>query len=1442
MSDLIQNLLFQLKSIVDLTGVDQLNKKIAETGVVSQKSGAQQVKSIADVKKELKSLQDSYEKASHPATRRDYADAIKSTKKELEGLQKIEQDGAGGLGEIAGSAKAAGAALLGVGASIAAGIAVAKEFADQAAEMAKEQNELVRIGGLYREQAAAVQLASKQVGLSFEQQLQIANKLNVAVTQGSEEQKAAFQSLKIDLDKIPPSGRNAAGIFDQLVKNTNGLGDAATRTNALTKILGDDLQVKFQQVAGKIDNARAKAKELGLIFDDEKQAQLAQYRESLAQATTEFEALGIKVGTVVAPAFTSFLEAAKGFDWAKLAYGFSNPIAGAANFGKTLGELWGAYERVNEQAAFDARVKAKQAQEAKNLKAIQDALTKSYNEQTQALQLQQQQINTRQGARLAGIKATSSDDELVIAQRKGDAIRELEKKFYLERGISQKDFEEGKLKIEQKAQDDLLKSQLSAAKRTAASDKKANDELVANAEERVRAIQIAHQKARFEGGVDQEGLKKLKSDLDQAYIALENAKTKATEQGASDRKAVSDLEEQQKQQSHQRELDRIVREEEAKKKAVDDTIKDNARKKSSDDLIYETKKQQLIQSGLDEKQAENELAYLKRNNLKSEIEGIDALIRAKSGDREAETEIFDLKRQRLALVAQVTAAEIQSSGQIVDAKKSEIEAEKEAQAARQAGLQNLAAAFSRFANLVNEARSLNEENISLGIAQLTKEIKDINGVWPAQITSALLYFRDQLYAAQQEAFKKSLELFDKQVADELARIEKEQEEGRKLWETYSTDLKNLESGIAETRDKSRQEQRKSDQKLREDTFAKEGELSQALIDLETKTNEQKQRAAETAARERIRLEQDTQAALARAANEAQFTALGNQASLLDEQVKLESDLKNAKTPEEKAALEKQLSELGERKKRQAEHDAQVLEAIRKGQSDAEIAALETDFKANEDYLRRKSEYEAAGNTKALVELERLNSERLRLISERDKLEKEAAELKASREKEDRERAAAEEESEYNRQQQAIRDRYAKEISDLEKRHADEKASRDKALKEAEIAHSKALDELEKRNAEAFAKMSKTAQDYYSKLAGGAPASGGSSGNGPAGTTAGDGGNSRTTPPANTPPPGQPAPSPAPAPAQSPTPKDKDKSSSNPGGLTATNPTQDQAAQALARDLENTLKQDTITASSLFLSQQTDQAATFIKDGIGGLQRNIAFYKKQKGQESLVKVFEDFIKRYTDLLQQIESGSFKPDTGKPKNTDTTVGPDKTAATDTPGVTGGKPKVKDTGVGPDKTAAAGPVTVSDGSKKKERDPLKAQQFRDRADSAKSPADAKKIYDEAKAARDSGEIDPDDFNSVKARLDYAAFQGGFINQFNTTAAGSGGGGAKSPAPGSPAPAPGAPALPALPSVPTGPPAKPPVNGINSPLVQIGEIKGDSREKISGIFNSALDQAGIQ
>lgn len=665
--------------------------------------------------------------------------------------------------------------------------------------------------------------------------------------------------------------------------------------------------------------------------------------------------------------------------------------------------------------------------------------------------------------------------------------------------------------------------------------------------ERDAAVQIAG----IEQGITQQKIQLLEEQLQAENVGAEERKRITQE--------ISDLERQLAEQDA--EASRTIRDAEQK----DAQTALGTRLAQLDQEI--AKKEILIDQARQQGAANQELAALEQQLLNLQLEGLDAQISAAREAGASEAQIIQLQTERLRLIAQIKAAQLQASGEIVDAINAEAEAyrqtgqaaEDAASKARASSQASIGSIYSFINSLTQQANNITRENVDEMMDYLESRVmeatKSLVAVGP-QLAGLIEWYSEKANEALNLARKKQAE-FEAEDARKRAEIQRQETEralgdARDLYADYTDDRQDLEEEYAETvRDLNKELKDLPAERLAAETKLK-GEQADELADLDRQIADNQIREAKRAAFEQQRVELDSQAELRRIREGSQRDALSEEANFIVDRAKLQAQLAEAQASgdtEAATAAQAELDALNQQQLTEEQRQAKIETALTSGKTqeeiDLELEAINAKYDAQQEYNRQRLELIQLGNTTALAELDANFQAQQDLIQQQYQNELTYLQQKNDLAEDERQAELAQEQADLEQRRNDILARQAQELADLQKQFNDRETEIKTRLGEEKTAYNEAMTAIETRVAEAYAKMNDAAKGFFDQLksgidlasqaagggnttgstgGGGAPAGGGSafsnnSGGGGGGPTAGIGGGGAPPPPdTSTPPP------------------------------------------------------------------------------------------------------------------------------------------------------------------------------------------------------------------------------------------------------------------------------------------------------------------------------------
>lgn len=215
-----------------------------------------------------------------------------------------------GLGELAAAAGPVAAITVGIAALGAAGIITLKEISNLTLgvkDLAKERGELERFTGIGQEISAALQTAGLAINATLGDlkdglaQLKQAQKDALL---GNEEIKEALNGLGVtDFTSVE-------GALEQINAKLRSSGDLAKGLAVeFSRVFGEEGGRQFSEIALKLDEAKQRAKEFGLVLSGETVEQAAKLQSVLADIQAQLDGASIIVGSRFLDAFTELGQA-----------------------------------------------------------------------------------------------------------------------------------------------------------------------------------------------------------------------------------------------------------------------------------------------------------------------------------------------------------------------------------------------------------------------------------------------------------------------------------------------------------------------------------------------------------------------------------------------------------------------------------------------------------------------------------------------------------------------------------------------------------------------------------------------------------------------------------------------------------------------------------------------------------------------------------------------------------------------------------------------------------------------------------------------------------------------------------------------------------------------------------------------------------------------------
>ncbi|MCI0390314.1 MAG: hypothetical protein MOB07_16310 [Acidobacteria bacterium] len=188
---------------------------------------------------------------------------------------------------------------------VAGGLVLA---ANRAADLAGKIGDLKRETGLSAETLSGLGATAKLEGKSLDKlsdSLTTFSGKLIEAKGGNEELQKAFKILDVNIQGgTDPALRQ---VVTRLKEYKDGAGKTALAQELFGKSGSDLIQV-LSKTEGGIDGAIAKAKELGLFFDDQGVAASKRYKDELNLLNAQFDGLIVSIGQFVIPIFTDLIK------------------------------------------------------------------------------------------------------------------------------------------------------------------------------------------------------------------------------------------------------------------------------------------------------------------------------------------------------------------------------------------------------------------------------------------------------------------------------------------------------------------------------------------------------------------------------------------------------------------------------------------------------------------------------------------------------------------------------------------------------------------------------------------------------------------------------------------------------------------------------------------------------------------------------------------------------------------------------------------------------------------------------------------------------------------------------------------------------------------------------------------------------------------------------
>ena len=274
-------------------------------------------------------------------------------------LAKDTKQARGLLGGITDSVMSMKGALVGAGAAIGVGVLVAKfgEMASAQAENVAQTTRLAQRIGTTTEALGGLQYAAKTaLGLedveSFGDALSdMREKIGDVTTEAG----GAAEVLKmLDLDADQLAGQDAAENFKQIADKISGLQSQADKLHIADTLfggMGQQMLPLLDQGSAGIEAMQAKAKELGLTFNEFEAGSVVKAQAAVGELTARFEGLANQVVIQVAPFVSGLIDKISEFGSA----GFSASqivSTGLEWTGKSLGVVADVLDVVHDGFGF----------------------------------------------------------------------------------------------------------------------------------------------------------------------------------------------------------------------------------------------------------------------------------------------------------------------------------------------------------------------------------------------------------------------------------------------------------------------------------------------------------------------------------------------------------------------------------------------------------------------------------------------------------------------------------------------------------------------------------------------------------------------------------------------------------------------------------------------------------------------------------------------------------------------------------------------------------------------------------------------------------------------------------------------------------------------------------------------------------------------------------
>jgi hypothetical protein len=214
-----------------------------------------------------------------------------------------------------------------------------EEMISSSVEAGVQLGHLSQQTGISVENLSVLKYAAQSTGVDFEVLTRGFKKLAVTTNEADHGNKAAakgFEMVGISVQQLRAKGDDMYGVLTLLADKFHALPDGMAKSDAAAKIFGTRMGAEMIPVlnalAGKLDETKAEAAALGLVWDEDGIKKMEELHHKLVTLKGGLQGLGIEITTNLTPILLALGEAVKDdVSWLSQLLGITETVNGKAS-------------------------------------------------------------------------------------------------------------------------------------------------------------------------------------------------------------------------------------------------------------------------------------------------------------------------------------------------------------------------------------------------------------------------------------------------------------------------------------------------------------------------------------------------------------------------------------------------------------------------------------------------------------------------------------------------------------------------------------------------------------------------------------------------------------------------------------------------------------------------------------------------------------------------------------------------------------------------------------------------------------------------------------------------------------------------------------------------------------------------------------------------------